>query len=155
MSQRRKPLTPPSIDIELFPFLSVLASTIGSLLFLIIIVSVQAVNQDWIPMEIIANEEEGKKAHFIECSEEGIILHNTKKEFISTDKIVGSGSPLIDFLEEVGQNKEQEYILVVIRPSGIENFNLVREQVELRDIDIGFVPFREKRPLIIKNSIEV
>ena len=66
-----------------------------------------------------------------------------------------SDSLLIDFLQKVSRNREKEYILVVIRPSGIENFNLVRELVELRNIDIGFVPFREKRPLIIKNSIEV
>ena len=154
MNQRRKPLAPPSIEIELFPFLSVLVCTIGSLLFLIIIVSVQAVNQDWIPMEIIANKE-GKTARFVECSDEGIIIYNSKQEFIPSQAIASSNAALITFLDEISQQKEQEYILVVIRPSGIANFKKVRYLVESRNIDIGYVPFREKRPLRIKEQIQV
>lgn len=133
------------IVLELFPFLSVLACTIGSLILLIIVVSTETLN-DNPEVTIIARSEGGenqkKQPRYIECKEDGIVIYPSQ-EFVSKTEMKKPNSKLADFIKEVKKNKDKEYIIVAVRPSGIEVFDTLRDIIMEEEIDIGYEPIEE------------
>lgn len=133
------------IVLELFPFLSVLACTIGSLILLIIVVSTETLN-DNPEVTIIARSEGGenqkKQPRYIECKEDGIVIYPSQ-EFVSKNEMSQPNSPLTKFINEVKKNKDKEYIIVAVRPSGIEVFDTLRDIIMEEEIDIGYEPIEE------------
>jgi len=85
------------IEMELFPFLSVLACTIGTLILLIIVISTESIESSS-EVTIIGQTEEGqnsaKTPRYIECREDGIILHPSE-EFVPRNRLSRSNSPLL------------------------------------------------------------
>lgn len=128
-------------DVELFPFLSILACTIGTLILLIIVLTTQALDPQ--EVTIVAKEGQGvnqsKTPRYIECRDDGIVLHPSQT-FVPRADIKDSDSPLRQLIKEVKANKENEYLVVVLRPNGIDMFNQVRNLVESEGIDIGYEP---------------
>lgn len=131
-------------EVELFPFLSILACTIGTLILLIIILTTQALD----PQEavVVAKTDEDSKGSnqtktpiYIECRQDGFILHPSK-EFAPRADIFQEESPLRQTIEELQANKNEEYLIVILRPDGLEMFNKLRELVEEKGIDIGYEP---------------
>jgi biopolymer transport protein ExbD len=142
-------------EIELFPFLSVLACTIGVLILLIIVLMAQTfTNQRQVT--IIAKTENGqnqnKQPRYIECRSDGIIIH-PGEEFVSLTALNLSYSPLQTLLEEVKTNRDTQYLIVAIRPDGIEVFDKVRALIESEGIDIGYEPIDEGWTLKIEGNI--
>ncbi|WP_019505277.1 hypothetical protein [Pleurocapsa sp. PCC 7319] len=131
-------------EIELFPFLSVLACTIGTLILLIIVLTTQALE----PQEAIVvakTEEDSKGANqnkipvYIECREDGFVLHPSK-EFAPRADLYDEKSPLRKLVAELKTLKEEKYLIVILRPDGLEMFNKIRELVTKEEIDIGYEP---------------
>lgn len=143
MSRKRK--SHQKTELELFPFLSVLACTIGSLILLIIVVSTQTLNSNP-EVKIIAQSEDGvnqkKQPRYIESKEDGVILY-PNKEFVPINQLENSNSALMKLIREVARNKDQEYIIIAIRPKGIRVFEKVRNLLEKEKIDIGYEPIEE------------
>ncbi|WP_017293867.1 hypothetical protein [Geminocystis herdmanii] len=133
------------VELELFPFLSVLACTIGSLILLIIVVSTETLN-DNPEVTIIAKSEGGfnqkKQPRYIECKEDGIVIYPSQ-EFVSKNEMNKPNSKLAKFIKEIKQNKDKEYIIVAVRPSGIEVFDTLRDIIMKEEIDIGYEPIEE------------
>ncbi|NER46141.1 MAG: hypothetical protein F6J86_05450 [Symploca sp. SIO1B1] len=140
--------------VELFPFLSVLVCTIGTLILLIIVSASQILNSQS-EVALIAKSEDGKNQkknpHYIECREDGIIIHPSQ-EFVASEDITNSGSALGQLILQVSSRKEQEYIIVAVRPDGFPVFRQVRTLLEKADIDIGFEPIDQGWKLKFKNS---
>lgn len=131
-------------EIELFPFLSVLACTIGTLILLIIVLTTQALE----PQEAIVvakTEEDSKGANknktpiYIECREDGFVLHPSK-EFAPRADLYDEKSPLRKLVSTLKSQKEEKYLIVILRPDGLEMFNKIRELVTKEEIDIGYEP---------------
>lgn len=141
-------------ELELFPFLSVLACTIGSLILLIIVISTQSLTVSP-KVKIIAQTEKGKNQskipHYIECREDGVILHPSQK-FIPLNKLAQSDSELLKLITQVKANRDREYVIVALRPKGIEVFQKVRDLIEKEQIDIGYEPIEEGWNLQLKNQ---
>jgi biopolymer transport protein ExbD len=142
---RRRSSSRPSIEIELFPFLSILACTIGTLILLIIVMTTQLFDSQR-EVTILAkteNNERGKNQNkmprYIECRKDGIVLH-LSQEFVTKNDIESSNSALKKLLNEVEQNSNKEYLIIAIRPDGIEVFKKVRNLIEQKGIDIGYEP---------------
>ncbi len=133
------------IETELFPFLSVLACTIGTLILLIIVVSTQTLSNNP-EVKIIARNEDGinqkKQPRYIECQEDGVLIH-PNQVFVTLDEIDEPDSPLQTLITELKEKQDQEYVIVAVRPSGIEVFQRVRELIETQGIDIGYEPIEE------------
>jgi biopolymer transport protein ExbD len=153
---RRRSSSRPTIEIELFPFLSILACTIGTLILLIIVMTTQLFDSQR-EVTILAkteNNEEGKNQsktpRYIECQKNGIILHPSQ-EFVKKNDIENSNSALKRLLSEVKQNSNKEYLIVAIRPDGIEVFKKVRDLIEQQGIDIGYEPIDKDWTLKIEN----
>lgn len=140
-SRRTIPQKQPT-EVELFPFLSILACTIGTLILLIIVLTTQAMNKQ--EVTIVAKTEENgvnksKTPRYIECRDDGVVLHPSK-EFVSRFDINKPNSPLQKLIAEVKANKNKQYLIVALRPDGIDVFNQVRNLVEGEGIDIGYEP---------------
>lgn len=133
-----------STEVELFPFLSVLACTIGTLILLIIVMTTQALE----PQEavIVAKvDEESKGANktktpiYIECRKDGFILHPSK-QFAPRADFYDEASPFRKAIADLKANKDKQYLIVILRPDGLEMFNKIRNLVQEEGIDIGYEP---------------
>ena len=82
------------IELELFPFLSILACTIGTLILLIIVMSTQTLS-DNPEVEIIAKTELGKnqkkQPRYIECQKDGVVIYPSE-EFIAKKDLKNKNS---------------------------------------------------------------
>lgn len=140
--RRSSPRRP--VELELFPFLSVLACTVGSLILLIIVVSSQAVS-DSSSVRIVARDADGSNAaktpRYIETRAAGVIIYPSG-ELVPTPALQNSDTAFARLLNEI--DPAREYIIVAIRPSGVEVFReVVRSQIEARSIDLGYEPVDE------------
>ena len=131
-------------EVELFPFLSVLACTIGTLILLIIVMTSQALEpQEAVVVAKIDDNYQGankkKTPVYIECREDGFILHPSK-EFAPRADFYDEQSPLRQTIANLKKNKEQQYLIVILRPDGLEMFNKIRDLVAEAGIDIGYEP---------------
>lgn len=141
---RRNTLRKQQTEVELFPFLSVLACTIGTLILLIIVLTTQALE----PQEavIVAKTDEdsqglnkNKSPVYLEAREDGFILHPSK-QFAPRADLYDKKSPLRRTIANLEANKEQQYLILILRPDGLEMFNKARELVQEAGIDIGYEP---------------
>ena len=130
-------------EVELFPFLSVLACTIGTLILLIIVLTTQALQ----PQEavVVAKVDESRGANqnktplYIEARQDGFILH-PNKEFAPRADLYDERSPLRQTIANLKANKDKQYLILILRPDGLEMFNKIRDLVEQDGIDIGYEP---------------
>lgn len=131
-------------EVELFPFLSVLACTIGTLILLIIVLTTQALE----PQEavVVAKTDEDSKGInknktplYIESRQDGFILHPSK-EFAPRADLYDEKSLLRTTIADLKANTDKQYLIVILRPDGLEMFDKVRELVEQEGVDIGYEP---------------
>ena len=152
---RRRTFSRSSVEVELFPFLSILACTIGTLILLIIVLTTQLLsNQREITILATTDtkgDNQAKIPRYIECREDGVILHPSQ-EFVSKSDINNTRSKLSQLIATVSKNRDQEYLIVVLRPEGIEVFQQVREKVEKLGIDIGYEPLEKGWKLTIEQA---
>ena len=130
------------IQVELFPFLSILACTIGTLVLLIIVLTTQIFSSQQ-EVTIIAQTEAGsnqqKVPRYLECGEDGVVIHPSR-EFVPFSDLEQPNSALARLLDEIEENRAEEYLIVAIRPQGVKTFQIVRDLVEQRGIDLGYEP---------------
>lgn len=131
-------------EVELFPFLSVLACTIGTLILLIIVLTTQALEpQEAIVVAKTDQDSQGankdKTPLYIECREDGFIIHPSK-EFAPRADLYDKKSPLRKIIANLKANKDEQYLIVILRPDGIEMFNKIRGLVQQEGVDIGYEP---------------
>lgn len=139
---RRRSIAKKHTQVELFPFLSILACTIGTLILLIIVLTTQALNQQ--EVTIVAREENGangqKSPRYIESRSDGIVIY-PGEIFVPRQNLEDPNSPLQTTIAEMKANRDREYLIVTLRPDAIDVFNKVRSLVEQEEIDIGYEPF--------------
>lgn len=138
--------------VELFPFLSVLACTIGSLMLLIVLISSQAFSEEKEVTIIPRAEEqktESKEPFYIELKEKGLILHPSR-EYVPIERAFNEGSAFMKLIREVENQKDKKYLILAVRPSGYEIFDRVRAEIEQRKIDLGYEPVNQNWKLDIQ-----
>ncbi len=137
-----------NIEMELFPFLSILACTIGTLILLIIVITAQNLggSQEVI---IVAAERENEKGQntkltprYIESQQEGIIIY-PQREFIPQHQLDKTNPKLNQLLSEIKKNKDNEYLIVAVRPDSIQVFKKLRDLIENEGIQIGYEPLEK------------
>lgn len=152
---RRRTITKNRTEVELFPFLSILACTIGTLILLIIVLTTQALEKQ--DVAIIAKTENGenksKSPRYIECRRDGVVLYPSE-EFVPQEQLDSPNSALKKLIAEVKANNDREYLIVALRPNGIDVFEQVRQLVEGEGIDIGYEPIDSTWKLTIQQEAE-
>ncbi len=143
-----------TIEPELFPFLSILVCTIGVLILLIIVMTSQTMSSQR-KITIVAKSENGqngsKQPRYIECRGDGIVLYPSK-EFVTRSEISSNSSLLQNLLQEIQANQDTQYLILAVRPDGIEVFKMVRVLVESQGINIGYEPIDEGWDLNIETA---
>lgn len=141
---RRNTFRKQQTEVELFPFLSVLACTIGTLILLIIVLTTQALEpQEAVVIAKVDENSQGlnqeKTPIYIECRKDGFTLHPNKK-FAPRADLYDEASPLRKTIAELKASKNEQYLILILRPDGLEMFDKIREQVQEAGIDIGYEP---------------
>jgi biopolymer transport protein ExbD len=133
-------------EVELFPFLSVLACTIGTLILLIVVLTTQSLEpQEAVVVAKIDQDSQSQGSNkdksplYIECRQDGFILH-PQKEFAPRADLYDEKSTLRKTIAELKKNKDKQYLIVILRPDGLEMFDKIRELVAEEGIDIGYEP---------------
>ena len=136
MSRRRKARSSPS----LFPFLSVLLCAMGVLIVVISGQNLIAVGGglDQV-LEIGAGAFEGKEPIYIECREDMILIYPDFTEVpLQEIKDQNPNSEWAQLLSRLETRKEDEYLVFLIRPEGVEAYSECKFQAnDLRGIDVG------------------
>ena len=152
---RRRTVTKNRAEVELFPFLSILACTIGTLILLIIVLTTQALEKQ--EVALIAKTENGenrsKSPRYIECRKDGVVLYPSE-EFVPQEQLDDPNSALTKLIDRVKANRDREYLIVALRPNGIDVFEQVRALVEGEGIDIGYEPIDSSWQLTIQQEAE-
>ena len=152
MSRRtRRKMEESSINLD--AFLDILANTMGVLIFITLFAATQVFNQQ--EVTIVAESEQGenraKSPRYIECRADGVVLYPSE-EFVPQAKLKDANSALQKLITKVKQNRNREYLIVAVRPDGIDLFNQVRELVEGEKIDIGYEPIDSGWKLTIQGN---
>ena len=133
------------IEIELFPFLSVLACTIGTLILLIIVLTTNLFTSQR-EVTIVATNEAGeagknqsKIPRYIECRQDGIIIHPSQ-QFVPIKSLTDRNSAFTTLINDIKQRRDREYLIAAIRPDGFEVFQQARKAIEQQGIDLGYEP---------------
>ena len=137
---RRKQQT----EVELFPFLSVLACTIGTLILLIIVLTTQALEpQEAIIVAKADKDSQGSNQNkipiYLEARKDGFLLHPSR-DFAPRADLYDEQSPLRKVIADLKANKDEKYLILILRPDGLEMFAKARELVQEQGIDIGYEP---------------
>lgn len=61
-------------------------------------------------------------------------------------------SPFNQLLEQIKKNKNNQYLIVVIRPDGLPMFQEIREVIEKQGIDLGYEPVEQGIKLKLEES---
>lgn len=117
----------------LFPFLSVLVCLIGVLMFLATAVALTSLEQAMsnVELEIEWDKDQvAKKPILLECTsngarclESGVLYTEGKGSEQNNEK------PFSDLLEALGDVRQEEYVMLLVRPDGIGVFQELRFQI--------------------------
>jgi hypothetical protein len=131
--------------ISLFPFLSVLAATIGTLALVISGMTSMSLLTSSQVVEKIADGSL-KKPLYVECRKEGLLIH-PKKTFIPLDEISDRRGRWSRCLESIEDHSGHQCLVLLIRPNGIDSFQRASARAERANIDYGYDPIYQSGPL--------
>ncbi len=154
-TRRRRQTLKPEQNLE--SFLDILTCTIGIFILMIIIMTMQAVNQQEVIIVAKTEGENGinksKNPRYIECRSNGVVLY-PGEEFVPQEKLNDPNSAMSKFISQVEKNRDREYLIVAVRSNGIDTFKLVRNIVERAEIDIGYEPIDAHWQLKLEESVD-
>jgi len=151
---------------DMLPFIAILMCTLGSLLYVTLIVASLCIGpgagEGWIP--VYEKGQPRKIPVLIEWDGRTALVHREgRKDRVPWDGAqtvtlpdgaevlvggeVSDASPLGRLLSELVQRKETHYALFAVRPGGFETFNQFSDTFRERGIDVGYEPVEEGRPV--------
>lgn len=152
---RRKTRDP---ELTLFPFLSVLAVVMGTLILIIAGMSQLALANPKQRIEVEKFDPAKKTPVYVECSAEGATIYpddptSGTPTFVSRYEINSPRGAWNTLVRRVEHHSATQYILLLIRPDGVGTFEAVRASLQTTTIELGYEPlfgdgdvrFSEKR----------
>ena len=133
------------IDINVEPFLSIMAIVLKLIsLILVVIVMRIAINPKL--KRIIAlnglwsgrgNEVDAKTPSYIDCHESFVTIYPGNKKATWED-LQQPGNFVETLLDKVQADKDEQYIVVMARPKSVKLYRTVRNLIGKRPIDVGY-----------------
>ncbi|BAY50981.1 hypothetical protein NIES2134_114370 [Thermostichus vulcanus NIES-2134] len=139
------------LQLDLFPFLSILACTIGTLILLVVVISASGLGRERSNVQILAREnaQNGERTpHYLECRREGVIIH-PQKVLVPKADLDQPTSALGILLANLRRQGDREYIIIAVRPDGFDCFEEVRYQAEQAGVALGYEPFNAEWKLCV------
>jgi hypothetical protein len=149
MARRRRG----QVTVSFFSFLDIMTSFMGTLILLLIAITLVAMNMEnkdiYIKIKAEKKEEMVKKPIVVECLQNKLIIHPDLEE-TPLNKIEHKDFPFMRLIYNLDRNVN--YIIFAIRPGGVESFKKARAEVEALGIDIGFEPVDQKWKIKIEKE---
>lgn len=139
------------LQLDLFPFLSVLACTLGTLILLVVVISASSLGRERTNVQILARENaenSERTPRYLECRREGVMLH-PQRVLVKTADLAQPTSVLGRLLANLSGRRDREYIIIAVRPDGFECFEEVRHQAEQAGVALGYEPFNAEWELCV------
>jgi hypothetical protein len=137
------------IDINVEPFLSIMAIVL-KLISLILVVIVMRIAVNPKGKRIVAftelysghgNTSNPKIPSYIDCQPDGLTLYASdmpKGTQVGWDDLQRPDNAVNVLLDKVQQHKDEEYVVVMVRPKSVKFYRTVRNLIEKRPIDVGY-----------------
>jgi hypothetical protein len=137
------------IDINVEPFLSIMAIVL-KLISLILVVIVMRIAMNPKGKRIIAfeglysghgNVANPKIPSYVDCRPDGLTLYSSEMPGgtqVGWDDLQRPDNAMSQLLDKVQQRKEEEYVVVIVRPQSVKFYRTVRNLIEKRPIDVGY-----------------
>jgi len=140
------------VTISLFPFLSILASAIGTMALVIAGMSSIVLSQadqvvDPSPFGTIM------KPRYVECREQGLLLHPERRA-VPLNAVGTPGTAWHSLLVELEPNRNREYVIFLVRPDGREVFERARADIEPWPIRYGYEPVYSAGAIDVREASE-
>lgn len=138
MSRRRRLTRQQSPPISLFSFLDILGGTIGILILIISVFFIQLqTGKQIVQMVAETSQIEKRFPRYIVCNGNGLVeIHDDGNSYN-----VNIGSPKIGaLLDRIRGNNEREYLIIGVRPSGFQDFKILRSRAESLGVTLGYEP---------------
>lgn len=138
MSRRRRLTRQQSPPISLFSFLDILGGTIGILILIISVFFIQLqTGKQIVQMVAETSQIEKRFPRYIVCNGNGLVeIHDDGNSYN-----VNIGSPKIGaLLDRIRGNNKREYLIIGVRPSGFQDFKILRSRAESLGVTLGYEP---------------
>jgi len=154
--------------ISLFPFLDILSGVIGTFFLIIAGMTVLSIEAAVQVIELPRAAAQQKRPYYVECRAEGVFLPQHPEDYLPNhrlellenadmpqsdspdegtpgilvplDEMDRSGNPWLEQLQIIGENRFDEYLILLVRDDGLESFRKARRAAEQLGIDVGFSP---------------
>ncbi|MBM4090826.1 MAG: hypothetical protein FJ276_15595 [Planctomycetes bacterium] len=123
-------------SVNLFPFLSVLAGVMGTLTLIIgsmIQLSLRDANKYIDP----SPDGSRKTPVYVECRGEGLVVHPLRWP-IARERVADPDGPWAGEVQLMVQRKNTHYVILLVRPDGIDVFRDALTVADAEGIDIGY-----------------
>ena len=140
---RRKPYE--KIDINVEPFLSIMAIVL-KLITLILVVIVMRIAVNPKGKRIIAfaglysghnNVTNPKIPSYIDCQRDKLVLYPGATQ-VAWEDLQQSGNPVEKLLDKVEAHRDDEYVVVMVRPQSVKLYRTIRRLISRRPIEVGY-----------------
>lgn len=130
MSSRRP------LNVSLFPFLSVLLCAIGVVIVIMSGQTLVALSSSHDQVVRIVGDAQGRTPVYVECRADEVELHPFFG-VVATEALAQEGSPFLALLETLHRHARERYLVLLVRPDGIETFEQCLDLAQLRDLSVG------------------
>lgn len=145
---RRKASDP---GLTLFPFLSVLAAVMGTLILIISGMSQLALASPKQGVDVQAFDPGKKNPIFVECRQFGVRIYADDPttgtfKWVATEDIAYGDGPWQDLGRRL-KHDQTRYVMLLVRDNGVSTYNAVRRSLSASNIDIGYEPLFSDGPV--------
>jgi hypothetical protein len=150
------------LEVSLFPFLSVLAAVMGTLVLVISGMSQLSLADPDQTLDISSREGTDKIPRYVECQRDGLVIYPidvgetraSKTRFVPLSSITDDSSGWSSFLAGLHTSK-QYYLLLLVRPDGIDAFDKAYSSARTyKGLDIGYDPVHGKGKIRFRKRLE-
>lgn len=132
--------------VSFFPFLSILVGIIGVLVLVIVASSLSGIRGAEQFVELTPTGETEKAPVYVECNRQGVIVH-PEGAFVARDDLDRASSDWQRVIRRIDRNSNSEYLILLIRPSGVDTFDEAFGIARKAGIDIGYDPVYSAGPI--------
>jgi hypothetical protein len=152
---RRKASDP---GLTLFPFLSVLAAVMGTLILIISGMSQLALASPKQGVDVQAFDPGKKNPIFVECRKHGVRIYSDdpttgKFKWVAADELGWADSHWGDLTRRL-EHDQNRYLMLLVRENGVRTYNEVRQSTNGSNIDIGYEPIFGTGPVRFRMRTE-
>jgi hypothetical protein len=148
MAWRRRTGAP---EPSLFPFLSVLAAVIGTLILVISGMSQLSIANPDQMVELGPFGTTKKVPVYVECQKEQLLIYPenvgmpraAKPVSVPVREFLWDNSAWVRLLEGIRVQHDNKYVILLVRPDAIETFHKVYASVDRQLVDLGYDPIYE------------